>query len=267
MPGSGRKWWSYLTKSRYPRAATNDAWLLTHRSIAKQASDDSFYLLANEWISSQIATFLRLPVPPAALARGGVGHKGMFASLEFTGSDSEPDDVEPEACIRNHSNTCVGILLFDVVIANCDRHAGNIRVDVPSDPRQIAIIDHDRALFGTWETEGISRLTKLRDRLALSGGSVTGQNRHCFLDFFASWEHFEEWYSRIESIPDWFVQDVCNESLGLPLSRAEADAAADFLVYRKKNIRKLVWENRHEFRGIDQQELFNKLDRQDEASG
>jgi hypothetical protein len=193
MPGSGRKWWTYVTRQRYGRSATNDAWELTHRSIAKQNSPESPYLIANEWIASQIACFLRLPVPPAALTRVGTGRKGLFASLAFGGPDSEPDDVDPVACVRDLPNLCAGILFFDVLIANADRHIGNIRVDFPQAPRQIAIIDHDRALFGCWENEGAKRLSELRDRLGITGGSVTGQNRHCFLDLIKTDVHFPEW--------------------------------------------------------------------------
>lgn len=182
----------------------------------------------------------------------------MFASLEFGGQDSEPDDADPEACVRELPSLCVGILLFDALIANCDRHVGNIRVDFPAAPRHIAIIDHDRALFGIWEQEGIKRLTDLRERLGITGGAVTGQNRHCFLDVIKSLEHFDEWYGRIKDIPDWFIRDVCNEATGLPITRAETDAAIDFLTYRKANLPKIVWSHRHEFKGISQQELFDR---------
>lgn len=254
--GTGRIWWPYTTRERYKKSATNDAWSLTHRSVAKSNSNESPYLLANEWIGSQIANFLRLPSPPAALARNGTGQKGMFASLEFGGVDEEPDDVDPTACMQNHPNLCVGVLLFDILIANADRHRGNIRVDDPQSPTKIAIIDCDRALFGIWEKEGVARLTKLRNRLGITGGDVTGENRHCFLDLVKEWTYFQDWIDRIQSIPEWFVTDICNEVVGVPITRQEADAAIDFLVFRCKRLPELIWEYRHEF-AITQPGLFN----------
>jgi hypothetical protein len=182
----------------------------------------------------------------------------MFACLEFTSGDSEPDDVEPEACVCAQPNVCTGILLFDILIANSDRHRGNIRVDFPASPQRIEIIDHDRALFGHWENEGISRLKNLQNRLGITGGSATGENRHFFLDEIKNFDHFSEWYERIGSLPVWFLRDVCDEVIQLPISRPEIEAATEFLVHRKQSLSKIVWDHQHEFTRIPA-ELFDRF--------
>ena len=249
MPGS-RRWHGYVTRERYKRSATNDAWYLTHKSVAKENSDDSPYLVPNEWICSQLAQFLRLPVPPSALMRSGPTRKGMFASLEFGAKDSTPDDADIAACARQDAETCTGILLFDVLVANPDRHAKNLHVDDPAMPREITIFDHDRALFGIFAEEGIRRLTELRDRLGTSGGSQTGQNRNCLMDALTTTEHFAKWTARIRSVPPWLIANVCDEVVQCGITREEADAAVDFLAHRSQLLNDIVWEHREQLKGI-----------------
>ena len=51
-------------------------------------------------------------------------------------------------------DVCTGIVLFDVLIANCDRHDDNLVVDNDIAPREIYVYDHDIALFGYWAGGG-----------------------------------------------------------------------------------------------------------------
>lgn len=247
-----RLWFSFTARRPHASDGVNDAWVLTSESIAKENGESSPYLIPNELVCGHIANFLRLPVPPFALMRNGYSRKGMFASLRFNRSngDAFPDDVNWETLVGCRRRLCTGILLFDVLVANEDRHRGNIQVDRPHDPRVVRIFDHDRALFGCFANSGEARLRNLRDRLGISGGSLTGGNRHCLLDRMDSNEHFREWFDRIESIPDWFIDDVCGEVISLGARRSEADAAADFLKYRKRNLPGIVHNHRAEFTAI-----------------
>ena len=240
------QWFGFISKMDHLSEGVNNAWILTTESVGRTSSEDSAYLIPNEWICGNIAQFLRLPIPPFALMRRRVG-KGMFASLRFGVGDTPPDDVRPDVCVQKHAHLCTGVLLFDILIANSDRHRGNIKVDSPYDPKEIFIFDHDRALFGPIKGGGRSRLTKLRDRLGVSAGSVSGGNPHCFIDHLNTAEYFGEWADRIRHIPDWFIDDICNGVIRAGLRKSLADAGADFIKHRKRRIGEIVMSHKREF--------------------
>lgn len=176
--------------------------------------------------------------------------KGMFASLKFTGTDTDPDDSRPEVCVKLLPRLCTGILLFDILIANSDRHEGNVAVDDPDKPTRIHVFDHDRAIFGIWDGDGRKRLRELHDRLGCSGGSKTSGNTHCFLKHLDTSEHFIEWIERIERIPKWFLRDICEEVIGCGIKASEARAAFEFLNLRRRGFRDLINSHRDKFESI-----------------
>jgi hypothetical protein len=95
--------------------------------------------------------------------------------------------------------------------------------------------------------DAMTRLEDLRDRLGMSGGSVTGQNRHCLLEVVDIWDHFPEWIERIRSIPLWFIREACHGIIGLGINARTAKSLVDFLEHRKENLGKLILDNRNEF--------------------
>ena len=124
----------YAIRSKQPNlmGGVNDSWIVTSDFIGKTNTDNSPYLIANEFIAASLAQYLRLPVPPFGLMKEPGRHKGhkmMFASLRFTRTDAMPDDFEPDICCLKLPFLCTGILLFDALIANADRHRGNIQCD------------------------------------------------------------------------------------------------------------------------------------------
>jgi hypothetical protein len=245
-----RKWFDYDGRQQFSSQGVNDAWWLKHRSVGRENSFMSPYLLANEWICGNIAQCLRLPIPPFALMRSGPTAKGMFASLKYGSKKVTPDDANPDRCFRNLPRLCTGILLFDIFVANSDRHSGNIKVDVPFDPKVIDIFDHDRALFGALENDGVKRLQDLLDRLGVGKGSVSGGNRHCFIDVVDTTDHFHEWLERISLIPDYFIDDICADAKGIPVGKDEIEMATTFLKYRKKKLSEIIANNKAEFTKI-----------------
>lgn len=128
----------------------DNTWTVRTEAIGKGASDESPYLLANEWISANIAQFLRLPVPPFALVRKRSPSTAMFISYSYDG-DEKPDDVNPDALYASQPDICVGITLLDILVANCDRHGGNIKVDKPASPKSVYIFDHESAVLRSRE--------------------------------------------------------------------------------------------------------------------
>ena len=241
-----KPWFPYRSRTRYTASSgINESWIVRCEAIGK-TNEDHTYLMANEWIAANLAHFLRLPVPPFSLLRKRSRSTAMFASYSFEG-DTTPSDVRPEECFREFPDLCTGILVFDVFIANCDRHCGNVKVDRPGHPRRIYIIDHDHALFYVLPGEGVERLRSLDGRLGITGGSVTGQNRHIFLDVIDTTEHLGKWIDRVGDIRKWFIEDVCEAIVGIGVRRREINEVKRFLIERTQSIGSLISQHRTEF--------------------
>jgi len=252
-----RVWFPILSRADHTRPAggVNDSWWVRTESCAKANSDVSPYLIPNEWIAGRIAQFLCLPVPPFALVKTS-GGRGMFASLKFTAADAPPPDTNPTVLCRDMAIQATGILIFDVLIANCDRHRGNLSVDDPDKPTRIRIFDHDRALLGFFPGEGIQRLKEMQTRLGISAGSVSGGNRHILLDAITTTEHFWEWIGRIKRLPDWYIDDACRYCIGAGVTKRESTETAQFLKDRRDTIDDILIRNSAEFVGVTKRGLF-----------
>ncbi len=219
----------------------SDSYYVTVEAIGK-GNVASKYCVPNEHICCEIGRFLRLPLPPGALINGPEGSEDVwFASLNFNAEGEALPPADIDYCLNRFPKTSAGLLLFDILIANADRHAKNLYIDKLSSPPEMSIFDHSHALFGGMLgpnfVPGPHRLNVLRDRLAISRGSETGLNRHCLLDHIESDNHFEEWVERIRCIPDFFIREICQEVVGLGIDSAEAEAATDFIIYRRDNLR------------------------------
>jgi hypothetical protein len=254
MPMPKRPWYSFESRVPYDSAGVNDAFQVTHFSIARENSDESPYLIPNEWIAGHIGTALRLPVPPFALVRHE-GQKGMFASLRFGKRDSTPPDMLPLPCVTNEPELCTGILLFDILIANGDRHRGNIKVDDKNNPREIMIFDHDRALFGCEAGEGTNRLNRKVESLGLSDGTESADSPNCLLTVLNTSKFFRRWIEKISLIPRWFIEDLCDE-VNDWLTTDELDAVKYFLVYRCIELETIINKNKRRFTAIHDWGLF-----------
>jgi hypothetical protein len=176
----------------------------------------------------------------------------MIASFRFSGDF--PPGIAPEHCVANLADLCSGILLFDILIANDDRHDGNLASDSRSNPKNMMVFDHDNALFGSKRNDGVARLNRLENRLGISGGTVPQGNRHCLLDVIDTARFFRKWIHRISCIPDWLIEEICKEARGTGIGAAEANAAEGFLKRRRNTLDGIVRNHRGEFRAVKAQE-------------
>ncbi len=240
---------------RSGRVNEEQTWAVKTEAIGKSQWEESPYLIANEWISANITQFLRLPVPPFAIVRKKRRDTAMFISYSYDG-DTKPDDVEPAILYRNFPNECAGVVVFDILIANCDRHGGNMKVDKPSNPKDFYIIDHERSLFYVHEGEGLNRLRSREDRLGIADGPESTDDYHCLLELLDSVEHVRAWAAKVESLPDWFIEDVCEDMWKVSINRRECDCVKDFLKRRRDNIRRLIFDNKSRFPAIRTWQLF-----------
>lgn len=96
-------------------------------AIAKKATSTDPYIVSNETICNQIAQILLLPCPPGSLLfRAG---EQYFASLNFNIGDLTLPPADPGVIVDLHVELSWGIILFDVLCMNADRHTGNISHD------------------------------------------------------------------------------------------------------------------------------------------
>lgn len=218
----------------------------------KVATTANPYGSASELICATLGTFLGLPIPPFAIT-AGPDNEPCFSSLDFNCNQDRLPRVVPDKCVEFMARISAGVLAFDILIANEDRHDENLLVDQVSHPTEMWVFDHDQALLAGCLAKGIAKLTRFADYLGITGGDDIGGNRHVFLDELRDPSHLEEWIGRIESIPRWFIADACDcarQRLGI--SKEDADAACAFLAERKKRVGELIKNNRNEFKAVTQ---------------
>ncbi len=205
--------------------------------------------IANEYISGRIGIFLGLPIPPFAITHDK-DENVYFSSLDFNFNRAILPPIVPDRCVACLPELCTGILLFDILIANEDRHEANLVTDSVSSPKFIHVYDHDQALLSGRNSEGVRRLKTLWDHLGITGGSMGG-NRHVFLDLLSNAGLFSLWEERIDSIPNWFIDEACDYAESeLDVTPEESKTLKAFLKHRKVRISDIIKSNRDEFKGI-----------------
>lgn len=206
------------------------------------------FAIWNELICGELGRFLRLPIPPFAMTRSTLQDKArLFSSLDFASTRARLPRIIPEFCVQRLEPLCAGVLVFDILIANEDRHDENLVVDQVMQPREMHVFDHDQALLGGCRLKGLERLTELRDRLGITGSTVTGGNRHVFIDLITRYASFGEWCDRLRAIPDWFIDSVCTEARAHGLDPQLSQEVAYFLKYRRDRIHDIVESHRDSF--------------------
>jgi hypothetical protein len=179
--------------------------------------------------------------------QSGKKKEPLFSSLDFNYQRASLPDIIPEFCVVALPELCAGVLAFDILIANEDRHDRNLLVDRVTSPRHMYVYDHDQALLGGLKRVGDERLSALQDRLGITGGAVTGGNEHVFLPHIKNCEHLYEWAKRIQTLPDWFINAVCLESRQYGLNNKLAKQTAEFLLHRRDSIFVIIDDNRASF--------------------
>ena len=225
-------------------------------AVAKHNSGRAPYCLPNELICAGIARFLCLPAPPCCILHApAAAQTHWFASLDFNLAGISLPPIDPAACVAQLPSLSWGVLLFDVLMANPDRHRGNLSLDTSSNPPRLSLFDHSHALFGAIPAQGSQRLLDLRDALGLAG-TPTVDNTHCLLDALTSDDDLGLWSERLRQLPDFYIEDACRSATGLGITDAEAQDAIDFIKHRRDNHQGIIETHRHEFRGIQQWSLF-----------
>jgi len=236
----------FETTGRSGGINVDQTWTVKTQAIGKSQWAESPYLLANEWICANIAQFLRLPVPPFAIVQKKNRRTAMFTSYSYDG-DIKPDDVIPQKLYDNFPAACAGIVVFDMLVANCDRGKQNLQVDVPANPHAFYLIDHERALFYIYAKEGIKRLESRDDRLGVTDGDSSRNEWHCLVELIDDAQLFIPWLDKVHDMPAWFIDDICDEVGDIALTRPECEAVKSFLKERRHKLDHLITTHKTRF--------------------
>lgn len=244
----------YVTRTRFTNTeGVNESWRFKLEHGIGKDNTTYPYVIVNEWISANIAHFLQLPIAPFGLFKRTDRRTLMFGSVSFEG-DVRPRNAKPSVLWRHgngmYRDVCTGVVVLDILIANSDRHKGNIKVDNPDSPSVLYIFDHDRTLLHVNKGDGLNRLKSLNGRLGISAGAVSGGNRHCLIDEMDTSQYFPGWLDRVYDLPRTLIDNVCRRCEGMGASKSELAGIAQFLEERKRQLPSILAEHRSEFPNI-----------------
>ena len=225
-------------------------------SVLVYAKPAGGYIAANEVVCGEIARFLGLPIPAFGLAHPGVrGQPVFFCSLDFNFTGQQLPPINPAELAAALPTYAAGIIAFDSLVANTDRHTGNIAFNSrPGVAQAVVIYDHSHALLGPAFGAGTQRLRTLRDRLALNLDGQSGGNRHCLADHLHDATLLGDWCDRAATIPHWWLSNLVKSVPGL--TAIESGETIDFLTHRAKNLRSILRAHLNQFPAIQQTSML-----------
>ncbi len=217
-------------------------------AVAKANSTQVPYCVANEYICARLGRFLGLPIPPAELTSQSDTGEVWFSSLNFnfSGSDSLPP-ADVDVCVVQIPRESAGLLIFDVLVANPDRHRNNLSLDQNQGMAQVLTVwDHSHALLGIVEGSACNRFQQMQVNNQLEIGN------HCLIGKLRTNDDFPYWCGRVSAIPDFFIDDICDQAGPNGLNNNEIVGVKGFLKHRRDRIVDILNANIHHFTGIVQ---------------
>ncbi len=224
------------------------------QAVVKSNQPIAPYCVPNELICGEIGRYLQLPIPPGGLVE--FENQVFFASLDFNLAGESLPPIVPATCVEALPFLAAGVLVFDAFIANNDRHPRNLSLDLSVKKPRLMVFDHGHALLGDEPSKSVERFKRVEDRLGIAGGEDSGGVPHCLLDHLKVADHLDAWLKRVEQVPGYVIEGVCERAVGLGITDAEAGAASDFLKNRRHLLRSIVKANRAQFKGIIQWGLW-----------
>lgn len=239
------------------RGGVNQAIDAEIRGVAK-TNDLSPYTIANEVIAARLGQCLGLPVPAGVVAE----HSGrlFYLSLDVSKEGKALPPIIPTDFAAAESGLAAAAVVFDIWIANSDRHAGNISYDSAFSPSRPAFFDHGHALLGSSEPKGLDRLKAAEGDLGCTGKAPLNGNRHALLDLVSSSAELRHWIGRIAELPDFAIADACSNArqLGLLADDRTREELQRWLQQRRSHLAQLISDHQDEFPAITQWDLIEE---------
>lgn len=203
-------------------------------AIAKKANTAEPNIVINELLCNLLARSLFLPCPPGALLDNS--GETYFCSLNFNLAGQSLPPTPIPTVIAEFPELCWGILLFDILVMNPDRHDRNLSYDRST--KQIQIFDHSRAFLTLKET--------IESRIADNTGKL-GFSGHCLKPEINTMDGFDHWAKRTKSIPDYVIEETVTAVCELGFPKDKRAIAVEFFKNRRNNIDSIVLNNLGEF--------------------
>ena len=208
-------------------------------AVAKKANANEPNIVINELFCNLIARSLFLPCPPGALLENGGEHYYSSLNFNLAGQALPPAPITQIAA--NFPEICWGVILFDVLVMNPDRHNKNLSFDRTTNV--IQIFDHSRA-FLPCKSNIDTAIKDNNGKLGFSG--------HCLKNEISTMNGFDYWTNRIKILPDYVIEESVTEisHIGFPIDKKAL--TIDFIKSRRDNIDSLITSNIKEFPKLPQ---------------
>lgn len=203
------------------------------------------YTLISEWLCADIASWLGLPIP----GRQTVPYNGQCLGFEWR-DESKGFMPGMESRLMN-PDAIFGMLAFDILVCNRDRHSQNILFQRPSPGvanYSLQLIDHSHALIG-----------ELADFAALEKFIGSNPDPDAFLRkvpvqlraLVNDLADFDPWINKIENLPLAVLKDsVAQIPSSWKPNPDETGRVIDFVDSRKEAIRPLLQSGKDQFPNV-----------------
>jgi hypothetical protein len=219
------------------------------RGIAKTNNAGPF-TIANELIAAYLGHLLGLPVPAGVVAEGR--NSLYYLSLDVGKEQKQLPPIVATDFVAAEPWLAAGCIVFDIWIANPDRHPGNLARDPAFNPPRVSLIDHGHALLGTGAPLGEDRLDACRGLLGFPPQS------HAVIGELTEEHGMREWAKRVAAVPDYMIEDACAAATApaINVNTALAQSLATWLLLERRGaIDDLISANQAVFAKVTQWEL------------
>jgi hypothetical protein len=219
------------------------------RGIAK-TNDISEYTIANEIVAARLGQALGLPIPAGVVAEDSSA-KLYYFSLDVSKTGHSLPPIHPPDLLAQDPFHAAGCVIFDIYIANEDRHAGNLSLDPAFSPPRLSLFDHGHSLLGPNSGQASTRLPQVAASPGCLGPPNEPGNRQAILDHLTSAVDIDRWIARVEQLPDYVLEDACSQlSAELNVTAQLRDELEVWLKARKTSLRGIVTSHRAEFHSV-----------------
>lgn len=235
--------------------------LVELHGYAKRNTQQTPNVVANELVAFRLGTLLGLPMVPGAPMLVPPDHQEVaWISLAFDGDIRKTTpSVAPEVVAENHPDQAAGTVVFDLLIANHDRHPRNLAYRKRGRKgERLGLFDHDHALWGNSGLTPGEHLKHVTNRFMLDGPGLSGlrRNAHCLLPHLADYGLLMKWCDRVDQLlTDTAVGQVCWEAADLPgalgPTKGDAERLQDLLRLRRSELQPMIRNNLDKFPCLD----------------
>lgn len=220
--------------------------------VAK-TNNESEYTIANEVIAARIGQTLGLPVPAGVIAE--TSSKTLYyLSLDVSREGKSLPPIRPAEFCADEPWLAAGTAVFDILIANGDRHRGNLSRDPGFNPPRVSVFDHGHALLGTDPPTGLDRVRLATDRLGCVDDDAHIARTSILLDEALDCTALEQWAERVRELPGYLFWDICRDVARTPelgLTVEVADELASWLSERAARVGDLICQNQDAFPAVE----------------